>query len=192
MIDIGRFKANKDIDFEGWLDARRGGVTATQVAKAATPSGFEEAVAEIHSPTQIPDNPYMKFGRDQEGWIGLSLMKFGVLPNEWLIAHAENSRYLATPDGLSIGHEIISEVKTTGKDWGDKIPIQYRRQVQWQMFVTGVDKCVFAWMLRVDSVGGFVPGWFEPKVTEIDRDDKMIDELSGVADRLLDVMEGGF
>ena len=192
MINIGRFKANKDIDFEGWLEARRGGVTATQVAKAATPSGFDEAVEEIRSPTQIPDNAYMKFGRDQEGWIGLSLMKFGVLPNEWLIAHEDNPRYLATPDGLSLTHETISEVKTTGKDWGDKIPIQYRRQVQWQMFVTGAAQCVFAWMLRVDSVGGFVPGWFEPKVIEIDRDEKMIQELSEVADRLLDVMEGGF
>lgn len=192
MITIDRFMANKEIDFDGWLDARLGGVTATQVAKAATPSGFDEAVEEIRSPKTIPDNPYMKFGRDQEGWIGLALMKYGVLPNEWLIRHETNPHYLATPDGLSLTHETISEVKTTGRDWGDNIPIQYRRQVQWQLFVTGASECVFAWLLRADSPAGFVPAWFEPKVVMIERDEKMIEELSAVADRLLDVMEGGF
>jgi hypothetical protein len=77
-------------------------------------------------------------------------------------------------------------VKTTGKDWGDKqIPIQYRRQVQWQLHVTGADYCVFAWLLRIeDRHGEFVPGWFEPKHIIIKRDPVMIADLQDVAERL--------
>jgi hypothetical protein len=192
MISIDRFKANKSIDFPGWLKAREFGVTATQVARASTLSGFEETIQEIRFPREIADNDFMRFGRDQEGPIGLDLLKFGVLPNEWLISHEKNPRYLATPDGLSLDHDLISEIKTTGRDWGKSIPIQYRRQVQWQLNVTGAEKCVFAWMLRAKSVAGFVPGWIEPKTVIIERDEKIIADLSEVADRLLENMREGF
>ena len=36
MIDAGRFMASKGLSFDGWLEARRSGVTATQVAKAGS------------------------------------------------------------------------------------------------------------------------------------------------------------
>jgi predicted phage-related endonuclease len=96
-----------------------------------------------------------------------------------------SDHYLATPDGLTLRHEAISEVKTTGKDWNpERIPVQYRRQVQWQLFVTGAEKCFFAWMLREERDGAFLPGWFEPKVVEMGRDEEMIRSLVTVADEL--------
>jgi predicted phage-related endonuclease len=126
----------------------------------------------------------MKFGRDWEGPISMHLKDhFGIMPNEWLISSSVSDHYLATPDGLSLGHDQISEVKTTGKDWAT-IPVQYRRQVQWQLFVTGAASCVFAWMLREERGGVFMPAWFDPKVEIIERDEDMIASLIKVADEL--------
>lgn len=194
MIKPYRFIANKALDFDGWLAARREGVTATQVGKAATPSGFKDAVAEYRSPTEIPDNPYMAFGREQEGFVSLWLKEeLGIFPNEWLISHEDTRKFLATPDGISLDHRVISEVKTTGKDWGSykDVPIHYRRQVQWQLYVTGAEESVFAWLLRVESRGRFVPAWFEPKYVIVERDDKEMDKLSEVAVELLNKRNEG-
>lgn len=191
MLDPDQFVANKALDFEGWISARQAGVTATQVAKASTPAGFNEALEEALRPPEPFDNPYMAFGREQEGPVGLWLKeRFDVFPNEWLIARAGEALpggplHLATPDGLSLGHEVISEVKTTGKDWADSVvPIQYRRQVQWQLHVTGATHCILAWLLRAEVQGRMVPAWFEPKVMTVERDDKMIDELTKTAEKL--------
>jgi predicted phage-related endonuclease len=187
MIESGRFVASKNVSAERWLSARREGVTATQVAKAAAgPGGFEQAVEDYRADFVEQDNPYMAFGRAWEGPISMHLKdRFGVMPNDWLISSSVSDHYLATPDGLTLRHEAISEVKTTGKDWNpERIPIQYRRQVQWQLFVTGAEKCFFAWMLREERDGAFLPGWFEPKVVEMRRDEEMIRSLVTVADEL--------
>lgn len=185
MIHSDRFRAHKALSFDLWAEARQSGVTATEVARAATKSGFRDMVAEFETPPEPYDNPYMEFGRKAEGPISLWLKdEMGIFPNEWLIAH-ENMVHLATPDGLSLDHTVISEIKTTGKDFDGKIPIAYQRQVQWQLYVTGAEYCVFAWMLRVDSGGGyFQPGWIEPKTMIVYPSRDTIEDLIGVADRL--------
>jgi hypothetical protein len=192
MIDAYRFKANKAIDFAGWISAREYGVTATQVASGATPAGFRDLVVELRDPQPIEDNGYMRFGREQEAPISLWVKSgFEIMPNEWLIAHETDPKYLATPDGLSLDHSLISEIKTTGKDWNpENIPIRYRRQVQWQLHVTGAERCLFAWMLRAESFGVFVPGWIDPKHVWIDRDEEMIADLSAVADSIWEAVKG--
>lgn len=171
---------------DAWYEARRNGISATAVARAATPAGFTAEVEAMLNPVDIGDNEYMRFGRDWEQWIVDNIpTHYGIRHNNWLI-HAEGHPWqLATPDGLNDDWSLIAEVKTTGKDWGlSAIPIQYRRQVQWQMYVTGAQACVFAWLLRIDTADGFQPGWFEPKTTIIDRDDVMIADLIRVAERL--------
>ena len=134
----------------------------------------------------------MRFGRDQESVVAMLLKdSHDIMPNEWVIRHADDPRWLATPDGLSLDHGTISEIKTTGTDWDpNKIPIRYRRQVQWQLFVTGADICVFAWWLRVESPNGFVPGWFEPKTVIMERDDKHIKTLVTTAEKLWSEIRG--
>lgn len=191
MLDPNQFVANKALDFPGWVEARQAGVTATQVAKASTPTGFTEAVSDALAPHEQLDNPYMAFGREQEGPVGLWLKDtFDVFPNEWLIRSGDpvcegEVQHLATPDGLSLDHAVISEVKTTGKDWSDSVvPIQYRRQIQWQLHVTGADHCVLAWLLRAEVEGRMVPAWFEPKVMTVPRDTDMIEDLVATANRL--------
>ena len=169
-----------------WYTARRNGISATAVARAATPAGFIAEVENMLNPVDIGDNEYMRFGRDWEQWIVDNIpAQYGLKHNNWLI-HADGAPWqLATPDALNDDWSLIGEVKTTGKDWGDNaIPIQYRRQVQWQMHVAGAEACVFAWLLRIENQDGFVPGWFEPKHIIIKRDDTMIAELVDVAERL--------
>jgi hypothetical protein len=101
--------------------------------------------------------------------------------------------HTATPDGLSLDHHTIAEVKTTGRDWGtwSKVPIHYRRQVAWQLHVSGASRCVFAWLLRGEAASGqFVPMWFEPKVVVVDRDQEVITHLISVADQLHEITKG--
>jgi len=194
MLGLEQFVASKSLNEGMWLEARRKGVTATQVAKAASgPGGFAQALEDYVTDYMEQDNPYMAFGRAWEPVIAMDLKySHGIMPNDWLLANSEFPHHLATPDGLSLDHSQISEIKTTGKDWGEgKIPIQYRRQVQWQLHVTGAEFCVFSWMLREESEGVFVPAWFDPKTILIRSDTKMIEELVDTANRLWEGVNNG-
>jgi len=133
----------------------------------------------------------MKFGRDMEPVIARILHQdFGVLPNDWLLRHDSQEHHLATPDGLSLDHKLIAEIKTTGKDFEDAtVPVQYRRQVQWQLHVTGAERCLFAWMQRIEVEGVFAPAWWKPKHLFIERDEGMIDSLIVTADALWERVE---
>lgn len=186
MITADRFKANKALDFDGWAEARTHGVTATEIAGAATPAGFRDRIAAYAQPEEQEDNPYLEFGRKTEIPVALWLKdEFGVMPNEWLISAEANDLHLATPDGISLDHSVIAEIKTTGKDFDGKIPIRYRRQVQWQLYVTGADYCIFAWMLRVETQDGLmVPGWMEPKTMKVLPSADDIQDLIEIAERL--------
>ena len=187
MIEAQRFVASKSLSAERWLGARREGVTATQVARAASgPGGFEQAVEDYRADFVEQDNPFMAFGRTWEGPIAMHLKEqHNIMPNDWLIRNADHAHHLATPDGLSLSHDVISEIKTTGKDWNpERIPVQYRRQVQWQLHVTGAVACFFAWMLREERDGALLPAWFEPNVIVMERDEEMIGSLVKVADDL--------
>jgi hypothetical protein len=175
-----------------WYKARQYGVSATTVAKAASgPAGFDAELQRALFPEEniVEDNAYMRFGRDWENWIVENLpAEYGIEPNDWLICgEGKNRWHLATPDGLNRDWSIIAEVKTTGKDWASgKPPIQYRRQVQWQLHVTGAQRCVFGWLLRAEADNGdFVPAWLEPKHIIIERDEEMIKELIDVANRFI-------
>ena len=193
MLKPEQFVASKALFPADWVRARKEGVTATQVSRAATPAGFEQAVMAFWDEFQEPDNAYMAFGRDMEPVLAKFVHeRFGILPNEWLIANKDTVWHLATPDGLSLDHELCSEIKTTGQDWEDRaIPIQYRRQVQWQLHVTGAQRCLFAWMLRIDVGGVFAPAWFEPKTLWIERDEEMISSLADTATRLWERIHHG-
>jgi putative phage-type endonuclease len=193
MLKPEQFVSNKQYFPEGWLRARRDGVTATQVAKASTPSGFHQAVKDYFEDFVEFENPYMTFGKEMEPVISRTVhTKFGILPNEWLIRNDKYPHHLATPDGLSLDHKLISEVKTTGKDWAENtIPIQYRRQVQWQLHVTGAKRCLFAYMMRLEEGGVFAPAWFEPKTLWIERDETMIELLVMTANRLWERVSNG-
>lgn len=184
MISADRFLARSS-DRDHWLFMRDQGVTATQVARAATPSGFAEVIALIEEPRPVEVNDFMRWGVERESHIAAVVKeRFGIMPNDWLIARdADSSRWqMATPDGLSMDHKWIGEYKTSGKPL-DKVPIHYMRQVQWQLHVTGAERCLFAYEERLNGPDGFVPG-LDVTCQWIDRNEKMIKELVLVAEQL--------
>jgi hypothetical protein len=187
VIDKSRFLV-QSADYDEWIRVRATGVTATMVGKAFDEKGFTEVTAQIADPTPIPDNAYMAFGRDQEPHIIARLAeRFDIEGNDWLISSTEADWMMATPDGLSPDHGRIVEVKTTGRDWGsyEFVPLSYKRQVQWQLFVTGAEECVFAWMLREKSRdGSFAPAWVGPKYVTVKRQQRMIDDCIATAHKL--------
>lgn len=184
MIDVERFIASSQTR-DLWLAARDRGVTATQVAKASTPAGMKEVLAQIENPTPVEANAFMDWGVEREPYIAHVVKeRYGILPNDWLICAdgAANHWQMATPDGLSIDHTVIGEYKTSGKSL-DKVPANYMRQVQWQLYVTGAEKCLFAYELRLEGPSGFAPG-FDVECQWIERDDKMISELIVTAQKV--------
>jgi len=184
MIAIERFivsSQTKDL----WLAARDRGVTATQVAKASTPAGMKEVLANIENPTPVEPNGFMDWGTQREAYIAHVVKeRYGILPNDWLLCAdgAGNEWQMATPDGLSLDHKLIGEYKTSGKPL-DKVPANYMRQVMWQLYVTGAEKCLFAYELRLEGPEGFVPG-FDIECQWIDRDEKIISDLIKVAEEV--------
>ena len=185
-IHPDRFIA-RSTDREAWLAARAEGVTATMVAKAFTPAGFQEVIRDIDNPRTIPSNAYMEWGNRREPHIAQVVKeRHGIMPNDWLISRDNGLRrwQMATPDGLSLDHTVIAEIKTTGKGF-DTVPAHYMRQMQWQMHVAGeqVERCLFAWELRMEGPNGFAPG-FDVNTQWVERNDDMIRDLIAVAEQV--------
>ncbi len=184
MIAPDRFIARSS-DREAWLYARQQGITATMVAHGSTPAGFRDIVAQMETPVTIEPNAMMDWGNEREPHIAQIVKeRFGIMPNDWLIAKDDglNRWQMATPDGLSLDHTVIAEIKTTGKPL-DVIPIRYRRQIQWQLHVTDAERCLFAYELRLQGPEGFVPG-FDVQTQWVERDDRQIAELIATAEQL--------
>jgi hypothetical protein len=184
VISPDRFIARSS-DREAWLWARDQGVTATMVSRAATPAGFAETVARFENPQPVEVNGYMQWGIDRESYIaGIVKDRFGIMPNDWLIAKdAGTSRWqMATPDGLSVDHKWIAEIKTSGKRL-HRIPIHYMRQIQWQLYVTDAERCLFAVEERLEGPNGFAAG-IDIECQWVDRNEKMIRDLVKVAEDL--------
>lgn len=188
MISVERFivsSQTKDL----WLAARDRGVTATQVAKASTPAGMKEVLAQIENLMPIEANDYMAWGTMREPYIALAIKEqfaeFQLMPNDFLVA-AEgpgNEWMLSTPDMLSLDHRFLAEIKTTGKPFDNAIPIAYRRQIQWQLHTTGCERALFCWELRLQGPEGFVAG-FDIQTEWVDRDEEMISELIETAQKV--------
>jgi hypothetical protein len=185
VIDVDRFVVRSS-DRAQWLEARAMGVTATMVQRAFTPAGMRDVLAELDEPRDVEPNAFMSWGNEREPFIAEFVKeRHGLLANDWLIAKggrmSPDRWMMATPDALSQDHKTIGEYKTSGKPL-DKIPAHYMRQVQWQMWVTDAESCVFAYELRIDAPGGFAPGMVETQVVE--RDEELIQKLVAVAEKV--------
>jgi hypothetical protein len=72
----------------------------------------------------------------------------------------------------------------------EKLPLRYRRQVQWQLHVTGAERALVAWLVREEVDGVFIPATFEPAWGWLERDEEMIQDLVVTADRLWRFVRG--
>ena len=173
-------------DRVAWLRARARGITATDVAGLSGASSIARAAdAKLGAGPRFGGNAYTDHGRRREpeiaAWVAAT---HGILPSSALFCAAAEKRHLATPDGVCVdgeGRVLLAEIKTTNKSWRT-IPRTYLRQVWWQQHVLGAERTLFVWEEHDD----FNPIHDEPKSVWIDRDDREIGRLVGLATDLID------
>jgi hypothetical protein len=174
-------------DRAAWLKARSTGVTATDVARLATTKSLASVADEKIHGRSFGGNAYTDHGNAREPEIARWVqIHHGIAPSANLF-HARGERlHLATPDGVGIvdGSVLLAEIKTTSSVWRS-IPRSYLRQIWWQQYVLGAERTLFVWEHHVD----FVPVHEEPESLWIDRDDKEIHTLIGLANQLLQLMK---
>lgn len=173
-------------DRVAWMRARSRGITATDVAQLTSGKAIARAAdAKLSGGSSFSGNAYTAYGRRREpeiaSWVAAT---HGIQPSSALF-HAEvEKRHLATPDGITVdtaGRVTLCEIKTTNKSWRS-IPRTYLRQVWWQQHVLGAERTLVVWEEHDD----FVPVSDEPRCAWVDRDEREIRHLVGLATELID------
>ncbi|MGM7699770.1 YqaJ viral recombinase family protein [Microbacterium sp. A84] len=173
-------------DRVAWLRARARGITATDVAGLTSENSIKRAAdAKLGGGPRFGGNAYTDHGRRREpeiaAWVAAT---HGIQPSSALFRAEAEHRHLATPDGVvqnGDGRILLAEIKTTNKNWRT-IPRTYLRQVWWQQHVLGAERTLFIW----EEHDNFRPIHDEPRCVWIDRDDREIGTLVGLATRLID------
>lgn len=173
-------------DRVAWLRARSRGITATDVAQLTSVNSIARAAdAKLSGGSGFSGNAYTAHGRRREPEIAAWVAATHRIQPSSALFHAEvEKRHLATPDGISVdasGRVTLCEIKTTKKPWRS-IPRSYLRQVWWQQHVIGADRTLVVWEEHSD----FVPVDDEPRCAWVDRDDREIRRLVGLATELID------
>lgn len=174
-------------DRVAWMRARNQGITATDVAKLATPKSVQNAAFDKMNRSNFGGNTFTDHGRAREPVIADWVLKnYGIQPSTNLFHAADAPRHLATPDGVgpgTAGTLELCEIKTTSKAWRS-IPRNYLRQVWWQQYVLGADRTLLVW----EQHENFVPVGDEPEYRWIERDEDQIAILVGFANDLIEIL----
>ncbi len=173
-------------DRVAWLRARSRGITATDVAQLTSGSAIARAAdAKLGGGSGFSGNAYTDHGRRREPEIAAWVAATHRIQPSSALFHAEvEKRHLATPDGIAVdaaGRVTLCEIKTTKKAWRS-IPRSYLRQVWWQQHVLGAERTLVVWEEHDD----FVPVEDEPRCAWVDRDEREIRTLVGMATELID------
>lgn len=200
LADLESRAGASDQDRELWLAERRAGVTATQVRDIVLemqglPSwSKKQDLIDEKLGRRVDDfagSPYTDWGNDREPVVAAALEGEGFAAESRVFHHPENSRYLASPDGIRVDFDEnldVLEIKTASHDLppgSEEIRKKgYELQVQWVMFVLGARRCRFVVEERIGHPReGFTPG--ETHRHWVERDDRVIAQLVAVADRFL-------
>lgn len=182
-------------DREAWLEARRRGVTATEIAELATggPGAWERLRADkAGHGKQFGGNRYTEWGNAREPALAkqMSAMYPWLKHNTMLISHKDDDRFLATPDMIGHSPNQLSQLKTSlykGKKWAEP-PKKYGIQCDWEMFVSGADSNILATeYYKERDGGGFIPAFPLESLHEflIDRNEDRIAKLVDIAEQFL-------
>ena len=151
MTDLDR----SPTEHEAWLEARRRGVTATDVADAAagTYGGIYGVVARKLGLEVVEENAEMRRGTAWQPVIADAVHTLTGLyvVGEETLAGASDERWMATVDGLLAPEAEVSiddvtavlEVKTRSPHVRPNRD-RWHTQMQWQMFVTGLPRALLA------------------------------------------------
>ena len=166
-------------DRDAWLTARNTGITASNAGSLATENSID-SILKSKFYSDFVGNPATEWGIEREP-ILLDWAKFN--QNKYLFRSDDNPRFMATPDGFRLdtyGDIELCQVKTSSKPL-TKIPANYYRQMQWEMYVMGAKRNLLVW----EAHENFVPIDPEPVALWIDRDEETINTLKKLADVLL-------
>jgi len=178
MTYLERIVASSD-DRDAWLTARNTGVTASNAARLVSEQSLD-SILKSKFYDGFTGNAATDWGLEREPFL---LEWAGFPQNKYLFASSENSRFMATPDGIRLddeGNIELCQVKTTGKPM-PKIPAHYYRQIQWEMFVMDAVRCHFVVEVHED----FVPISLEPQLEIFERNEEVITSLKILATALL-------
>jgi len=172
-------------DRVAWIRARSRGITATDVATLTSHNAISRAADAKLMGSNFSGNAFTAHGRRREpeiaAWVAAT---HGIRPSSALYHAVVEKRHLATPDGVVVdgeGRIVLAEIKTTNKAWRS-IPRTYMRQIWWQQHVLGAERTLVAW----EQHDAFVPVGDEPRCQWIDRDEREIAKLVGLATSLID------
>lgn len=179
------------LDHDGrakWLEQRRNYVTATDVARLASSAAAWETIrAEklAGGGRDIRHVPAVAWGVEREPTlVGYAELETGIKIEANDRLAVRDGKYAATPDGLALDDDAVVEIKTGSREGLALKRKSYLDQVQMQMFVCGVSRCLFVTEVREKGDdGAFYPG--AARVEVIERDDARIAELVEIADRFL-------
>lgn len=137
----------------GWLEWRRTGLGASDVAAVANVAGaygspWSVWADKVGLTTDDSDNADMEFGRYAESMVARWFEdKHGlyVLGEQTRCAHPDETWAHASADGFvcespnSALADAIGgmEIKTARDSWAEGVPLHYQAQCQWSMYVTG-------------------------------------------------------
>jgi len=186
---------------EAWLSDRRAGVTATELRdlymkRVTIGELVNRKLGRVPEVGDLSHIPVIGWGRLREPIIAaLVEQRFGIRPESRVFRAADESRFLASPDGVGINFDeelLISEIKTSGKDippWSDAYADKgYEIQQQWGMRVLGAIRSLFVWEIRDELPGGaFVNGRLQH--AWVDRDDVLIGKLEKLARQFLAALD---
>lgn len=171
-------------DREEWLQHRRRYITATDVARLEESArAWADIAAEKRGDARpVPVNAYMQWGIDREKVLVAYAGRRSGLDVRCNDRVAVRGRYAATPDG--VGDDVTIECKTGSPSGLRRDRRKHEAQMQWQMHVLGVSRCLYVTEERLqDEFGVFVPG--RARVETIARDEERIASLVDLAERFL-------
>lgn len=169
---------------QAWLDFRRRGITATEIRDWRQGSKRRAIIlAKVTGDDgdDLGNVAAVRHGILREPQIGQWVLEeFGITPVGNAFAHADNSRYIASPDGVTLDpfsgalmvgtpNTALLEIKTDSEDLtpgpvdahrmlihvepGTKFDKNdYYAQIQWQMFVMNAALTLFVWETHTGEV----------------------------------------
>lgn len=189
-----------DTDRPAWLAFRRTGITATEVRDLylgkTTAADLAKAKHSDES-VDLSGNVYVAWGNEREPIIAARLKSsLGMQPEHRVFYAQENSRHLASPDGVGVDFDElleIAEIKTGGYRYfghDQMIAKGYLAQMVWAMYVVGAWRCRYEFETREQHpMGGFAPGSVYAEWVVLDDHLDLLEQLIDIADAALAVID---
>jgi len=173
-----------------WLAFRKGKITASKIPIIMGESPYRTAYQLWQEEKGlIPPQqsmPHMKKGNEIEDEARLYFFtskKIEVFPET--IIHPENPLFMASVDGISEDKSVIVEIKfnnisTHADVLVGIIPLFHVIQMQWQMYVTGLNSCWYlSYRFNIECM------------IEVKRDDNLIEKMVDAAHAFLRCLDDG-